>query len=82
MVWYNEEYPNAADGELRPVPTPMDIRKARHRLEMTQAEVAEECGLEQSTVSRIEQGNRNARMGTVQQLVNTLRELEYGETPN
>jgi transcriptional regulator with XRE-family HTH domain len=54
------------------------MREARKKLELTQEQVAERCGVHPTEVSRIEAGKRDPRVSTVRRLAKAL-EVRPGE---
>jgi transcriptional regulator with XRE-family HTH domain len=54
-----------------------NLRKARERLELTQAQVAERSGVHATEVSRIEAGKRGRRVSALEPLAAVL-ELKPG----
>jgi transcriptional regulator with XRE-family HTH domain len=55
-----------------------NMREARKKLELTQEQVAERCGVHPTEVSRIEAGKRDPRVSTVRRLAKAL-EVRPGE---
>lgn len=58
------------------LPTPAELRSARVRLGLTQAQLAEAAGVSQSLVARIEGGGVDARYSTLAALVDALNRFE------
>ena len=49
-----------------------NLREARERLELTQEQVAERCGVHATEVSRIEAGKRDPKVSTLERLAAAL----------
>lgn len=74
------------------LPTPQDIRAQRVRLGLTQAQLADQAGVSQSLVARIELGEVDPSYSTLKSIVEalnradrrevTLRELMTGDVAN
>ncbi|MCP1661953.1 MAG: CBS domain-containing protein [Methanocalculus sp. MSAO_Arc1] len=58
------------------IPTAEEIRSARRRLGMTQADLARRSGISQSMVARIERGSVDPRVSTLQRIVLVLTAAE------
>lgn len=63
-------------------PPESDIRKMRSALGLTQSDLAEESGISQSTIAKIETGKTNASYGTVVRLFDTLERISKYSTIN
>lgn len=63
---------DGAEAEARAV-LAANVIAARHRLGMTQAELAQASGIAQQQISRIEQGTRDARLDTLVRLAQALQ---------
>lgn len=61
------------------LPTARDIRSNRKRLDLTQAELAEEAGVSQPLIARIENENVDPRFSTVKAIVEALNRAERKE---
>lgn len=48
------------------------IRRARRLKALTQAQLAEQCGIRQATISEIERGESEARLGTLMDILTAL----------
>ncbi len=49
------------------------VRKARHKLDLSQEELAEECGLHRTYVGSVERGERNISLTNIVQISRALR---------
>lgn len=58
------------------VPTPDDIRTARKDAGLTQTSVAEEADISQAMLSRLEDGNVDPTLSTVQKIAVAIERLE------
>ena len=58
------------------LPTAADLRAVRKRLDLTQARLAEEAGVSQSLIARIEGGSVDPRYSTVRRIVLALERLQ------
>lgn len=54
------------------IPTGEEIRSARRRIRMTQADLARRAGISQSMVARIEQGSVDPRASTITRIVDVI----------
>lgn len=61
------------------LPTARDIRSNRQRLGLTQAQLAEEAGVSQPLIARIENENVDPRFSTVKAIVEALNRAERQE---
>jgi len=59
-------------GMLMNLPTPSDLKKRRIKLGLTQSELAKGAGVSQSLIARIESGNVDPRLSTLQKIVDAL----------
>lgn len=69
------------------LPTPQDLRSKRMSLGLTQSKLAEDAGVSQSLIARIELGEVDPSYSTLRSIVETLnrierRELTLGEVMN
>jgi transcriptional regulator with XRE-family HTH domain len=55
-----------------------NLREARKKLELTQEQVAERCGVHPTEISRIEAGKRDPRISTLRRLAKAV-ELSPGQ---
>lgn len=60
-------------------PPTSEIRKIRKSLDITQAQLASESGISQSTIAKIEKGTISASYTTVVKLFETLEEMRVNE---
>ncbi|MGD1004102.1 MAG: CBS domain-containing protein [Methanoregulaceae archaeon] len=58
------------------IPTPDEIRKRRESLDMRQTELAKRAGISQSMVARIEAGNVDPRVSTLNKIIDVLNHAE------
>jgi predicted transcriptional regulator len=58
------------------LPTPQDLRERRNALGLTQSELAEQAGVSQPLIARIEGGDVDPRLSTLRRIVNALGEAE------
>ena len=49
------------------------VRKARHKLDLSQEELAEECGLHRTYVGSVERGERNVSLLNIVAIARALR---------
>ncbi len=49
------------------------VRKARHKLDLSQEELAEECGLHRTYVGSVERGERNVSLLKIVAIAKALR---------
>ncbi len=49
------------------------VRKARHKLDLSQEELAEECGLHRTYVGSVERGERNVSLLNIIAIARALR---------
>lgn len=54
------------------LPTPSDLKKRRIKLGLTQSELAKRAGVSQALIARIESGNVDPRLSTLQKIVDAL----------
>ncbi|MFB6243623.1 MAG: CBS domain-containing protein, partial [Halobaculum sp.] len=62
------------------VPTPQDLRERREELGLTQSALAEEAGVSQPLIARIEGDDVDPRLSTLRSIVEALEEAEGGVT--
>ena len=53
-----------------------NVRKLRHKLQISQEHLAERCGLHRTYVGAIERGERNITLNTLRLLARSLRVSE------
>nr|WP_321352121.1 CBS domain-containing protein [uncultured Methanoregula sp.] len=58
------------------IPTPEELRSRRETLGMKQTELAKRAGISQSMVARIEAGNVDPRVSTLNKIINVLNSSE------
>ena len=58
------------------LPTPRDLRERRLELGLTQSKLAEEAGVSQPLIARIEGGDVDPRLSTLRGIVNALEQAE------
>ncbi|MDO8841516.1 CBS domain-containing protein [Methanocalculus sp.] len=58
------------------IPAPEEIRSARRRIGMTQAELAKRAGISQSMIARIERGSVDPRVSTLRLIIDVLTTAE------
>ncbi|WP_058365468.1 CBS domain-containing protein [Haloparvum sedimenti] len=58
------------------LPTPQDLRERRNALGLTQSALADEAGVSQPLIARIEGGDVDPRLSTLRSIVNALDEAE------
>ncbi|WP_321508505.1 CBS domain-containing protein [uncultured Methanoregula sp.] len=58
------------------IPTPEELRSRRDTLGMKQTELAKRAGISQSMVARIEAGNVDPRVSTLNKIINVLNSSE------
>jgi predicted transcriptional regulator len=58
------------------LPTPQDLREKRTDLELTQSALAEQAGVSQPLIARIENGDGNPTLSTLRRIVDALNEAE------
>jgi predicted transcriptional regulator len=61
------------------IPNPQEIKQYRLRLGNTQAEIASKANVSQSLIARIEKGNIDPRVSTLQKILNALKDEERGD---
>ncbi len=62
------------------IPSPKDLRKLRIKAGLTQKELARRAGVSQSLIARIEKGDINPRLSTLQKILEVINEaLEESE---
>jgi predicted transcriptional regulator len=60
------------------LPTPRDLKERREELELTQSELAEQAGVSQPLIARIEGDDVDPRLSTLRRIVEALDEAEGG----
>lgn len=60
------------------LPTPQDLRERRIDLDLTQSALAEQAGVSQPLIARIEGGDVDPRLSTLRRIVEALDEAEGG----
>ncbi|WP_132058481.1 CBS domain-containing protein [Halorussus amylolyticus] len=58
------------------LPTPQDIRERRTELDLTQSELADQAGVSQPLIARIEGGDVDPRLSTLRRIVDALDQSE------
>ncbi|HIC99422.1 MAG TPA: CBS domain-containing protein [Pyrodictiaceae archaeon] len=56
------------------IPTPEELRRLRLRAKLTQRELAKRAGVSQSLIARLERGQVNVRLSTLQRILEVLLE--------
>ncbi|HIQ55845.1 MAG TPA: helix-turn-helix domain-containing protein, partial [Pyrodictium sp.] len=51
------------------IPTPEELRKLRLKAKLTQRELAKRAGVSQSLIARLERGQVNVRLSTLQRIL-------------
>ncbi len=58
------------------MPNPEEIKNYRHKVGLTQAEVAKRAGVSQSLIARIEAGDVDPRVSTLRSIIGVMKEVE------